>query len=44
MCREKAASEGLTIDEDHSYIDRGVSGSTIQREGFQQILANIERR
>ena len=42
MCREKAASEGVTIDEDHIYIDRGVSGSTIQREGFQQILANIE--
>ena len=42
MCREKAAAEGVTIDEDHIYIDRGVSGSTIQREGFQQILANIE--
>ena len=42
MCREKAATEGVTIDEDHAYIDRGVSGSTIQREGFQQILANIE--
>ena len=42
MCREKAAAEGVTIDEDHIYIDRGVSGSTIQAEGIQQILANIE--
>ena len=42
MCREKAAADGVTIDEDHIYIDRGVSGSTIQRDGFQQILANIE--
>ena len=42
MCQEKAASESVTIDQDHFYIDRGISGSTIQREAFQQMLANIE--
>ena len=44
MCHEKAASDGIAIDEHHIYIDRGVSGTTIQRDGFEQTLANIEVR
>ena len=41
MCCEKSAADGIAIDEDHIYIDRGVSGSTIQRDDFQHMLANI---
>ena len=42
MCREKAQHEGIEIDDDHIYVDRGVSGRTIQRDGFQAIFAVIE--
>ena len=42
MCREKALREGIVIDDAHIYVDRGVSGRTIQREGFQAMLAAIE--
>ena len=42
MCREKAASEGVTINDNHIYIDRGISGSTIERVAFQPMLSNIE--
>ena len=30
MCCEKSAADGIAIDEDHIYIDRGVSGGTIE--------------
>ena len=42
MCREKAGTEGVTIDPHHIYIDRGISGATIKRDAFQQMLASIE--
>ena len=42
MCREKAGRDGVVIDADHIYVDRGVSDRTIQREGFQAMLAAIE--
>ena len=42
MCREKAQREGIVIDDAHIYVDRGVSGRTIQREGFQAMLAAIK--
>ncbi len=42
MCREKAQREGITIDDDHTYVNRGISGRTIQRAGFQAMLAAIE--
>ena len=42
MCREKAQREGIAIDDAHIYVDRGVSGRTIQRAGFQAMLAAIE--
>ena len=44
MCREKAKSEGVIVDENHIYIDRGISGGTIQRVGFQEMVAQIEAR
>ena len=43
MCREKASTEGFTVDEDHIYIDRGVSGANVKRDSFQQMMTNIER-
>ena len=42
MCREKAERDGVQVHPDHIYIDRGVSGGTIQRKGFQAMLAAIE--
>jgi DNA invertase Pin-like site-specific DNA recombinase len=42
MCREKAQREGIVIDDTHIYVDRGISGPTIQRAGFQGMLAAIE--
>jgi len=42
MCREKAASEGIAIDDNHMYNDSGISGGTIERDAFQQMLSNIE--
>ena len=42
MCREKAQREGIVIDDTHIYVDRRVSGRTIQREGFQAMLAAIK--
>ena len=42
MCREKAQHEGIEIDDVYIYVDRGVSGHTIQREGFQAMLAAIK--
>ena len=42
MCREKAQRDGVAIGADHIYVDRGVSGGTIQRDGFQAMLAAIE--
>jgi hypothetical protein len=41
ICLEKAASEGVAIDENHIYVDRGISG-TIQRHDFQALLFDIE--
>ena len=42
MCREKAQREGIVIDDVHIYVDRGISGRTIQRASFQAMLAAIE--
>ena len=42
MCREKAQHEGIEIDDAYIYVDRGVSGRTIQRDGFQAMLAAIK--
>ena len=42
MCREKAQREGIAIDDAYIYVDRGISGRTIQRDGFQAMLATIE--
>ena len=42
MCREKAQREGIAIDDAYIYVDRGISGRTIQREGFQAMLAAIK--
>ena len=41
MCREKVQRDGIKIDSAHIYVDRGVSGRTIQREGFQAMLAAL---
>ena len=42
MCREKAQREGVEIDPDHIYVDRGISGASVVRAGFQAMLAAIE--
>ena len=42
MCREKAGRDGVAIDAAHIYVDRKISGRTIQREGFQAMLAAIK--
>ena len=42
MCREKAQREGIAIDDVHIYVDQGISGRTIQRDGFQAMLTAIE--
>ena len=42
MCREKAGRDGVAIDADHIYVDRGISGASVARAGFQAMLAAIE--
>ena len=43
MCREKAQRDGVAIDPDaHIYVDRGISGASVARAGFQAMLAAIE--
>ena len=42
MCREKAQRDGVAIDSNHIYVDRGVSGGTIQRDGIQAMLTAIK--
>ena len=42
MCKQKAVEDGWVVDENHIYIDRAVSGSTINRPAFQQMLNAIE--
>ena len=42
MCREKAERDGVAIDADHIYVDRGISGASVTRAGFQAMLAAIE--
>ncbi len=42
MCREKAQREGVIVDPDHIYVDRGISGASVVRAGFQAMLAAIE--
>ena len=42
MYREKAQREGIVIDDTHIYVDRDISGRTIQRKGFQAMLVAIE--
>ena len=42
MCREKAQRDGVTIDPNHIYVDRGISGASVVRAGFQAMLAAIE--
>ena len=42
MCREKAQRDGVKIDSNHIYVDRGISGASVVRAGFQAMLAAIE--
>ena len=42
MCREKAQGDGVVIDSKHIYVDRGISGASVVRAGFQAMLAAIE--
>ena len=42
MCREKAQREGVVIDDTHIYVDRGISGASVARAGFQTMLTAIE--
>ena len=42
MCKQKAIENGWVVDENHFYIDRAVSGSTINRPAFQKMLTAIE--
>ena len=42
MCKQKAIENGWVVDENHIYIDRSISGSTINRPAFQQMLNAIE--
>ena len=42
MCKQKAVENGWIVDENHIYIDRAISGSTINRPAFQQMLTAIE--
>ena len=42
MCREKAERDGVAIDAGHIYVDRGISGASVARAGFQAMLAAIE--
>ena len=42
MCREKAGRDGVAIDDAHIYVDRGISGASVARAGFQAMLAAIE--
>ena len=42
MCREKAERDGVAINADHIYVDRGISGASVMRAGFQAMLAAIE--
>ena len=42
MCREKAQRDGVEIDSSHIYVDRGISGASVVRAGFQAMLAAIE--
>ena len=42
MCREKAGRDGVAINSDHIYVDKGISGASVMRAGFQALLAAIE--
>ena len=42
MCREKAQRDGVEIGSNHIYVDRGISGASVVRAGFQAMLAAIE--
>ena len=42
MCKQKAVENGWVVDENHIYIDRAISGSTINCPAFQQMLNAIE--
>ena len=42
MYREKAQRDGVEIDSNHIYIDRGISGANVVRTGFQAMLAAIK--
>jgi len=41
MCRQKAQAENVVIVEEHIYQDHNVSGGSMEREGFQRMMANI---
>ena len=41
MCRQKAQTEDVVIVEEHIYQDHNVSGGSMEREGFQRMMANI---
>ena len=42
MCKEKALANGWEVDSDNIYVDRAVSGATVNRPAFQEMLAAIE--
>ena len=42
MCGEKTQREEIVINDTHIYVDRGISGHTLQRESFQAMLAAIK--
>ena len=42
MCRDLADTNGWYVDDNHIYIDRSKTGSTIHRPAFQQMLSNME--
>ena len=42
MCREKAQRDGVTIDSNHIYVDRGISGAIVVRARCQAMPAAIK--
>ena len=42
MCKEKALANGWEVDSDHIYVDRAISGATVNRPAFQEMLTAIE--
>ncbi len=42
MCREKVQRDRFEIDSNHICVDRGISGASVVRAGFQAMLAAIK--